>query len=187
MANPYGPGKTIVIDKGTSFKIQIHDRSYNGGYQDLLELDGKDLNLLSTGGYLVKGVPIGSGTPAAEACVQLTSDGRGDSFEDAAEMWGRDWLCQFDLLPPVLKCRFSGAILGNGTYKVRIGGSLGQPDGTVVATIVVTDGGDYPVAVEVEGPAFANPGGFTAVKLTGLTATGVTKIYATSIFIVTGN
>jgi hypothetical protein len=102
-------------------------------------------------------------------------------------MWGREWLVQFDLLPPVLKVRFSGAILGNGTYKVRIGGTLGQPDGTVVATIVVTDGGDYPVAVETTGPAFSNPGDFTPVKLTGLSASGVTKIYATSIFIMTGN
>lgn len=173
--------KVITIDKGANFTIRIQDRSYGGGYSDLLTLDGQDLNLLATGDYLLRGVPIGHGTPAAEAAIQLTSD-RGDSFNDPMEEWGRDWLTQFDLLPPVLRCRFSGAILGNGTYRVRIGGQLGQPDGTVVATLNVTDSGIVPSPREVIGPAFANPGGFVPVKLTGF-SNGVTKIFAASIFI----
>lgn len=174
--------KVILIDKGASFLIRVQDRSYGGVTSDLLRLDGQDLNLLATGDYLLRGVPVGHGTPAAEAAIQLTSD-RGDTFDSTTEEWGRDWLTQFDLLPPVLRCRFCAAALGNGTYRIRVGGTVGQPDGTVVATLTITDGGDFPIPVEVMGPAFGNPGGFTPVKLTGTAPSGVTKLIATSVFI----
>lgn len=54
------PSKTIVVDEGQDFVIQVMDRSFGGRRTDLLRLDGKDLNLLTTGKYKIRGVPLGS-------------------------------------------------------------------------------------------------------------------------------
>lgn len=53
---------------------------------------------------------------------------------------------------------------GTGTLRVRLGGTRGLADGTVIATGTVT-GTSY-AGVEIDGAAFANPGGLTLVQVT---------------------
>lgn len=101
--------------------------------------------------------------------MSLTSD-RGDLFKDASEQWGREWAVSFDSLGAGIICTLSGLVQGAGTYYIRVGGTSGAVDGTIVATLVVTGSGGFPTTVSsVVGAPFVNPTGFGLVKLTALT------------------
>jgi hypothetical protein len=178
-------GKVLTIDKGSSLVIQVHDRSFGGGVKDILRLDEKALNLLCIDGYQVYGAPAGGGgnTPPPGASLQLNSSGRADRFTDVGETWGREFTPNFDIFSSTVKCNLSGIIQGNGTYRIRIGGNSGTPDGTVVCTLTVADGGGYPNRLSfVEGQSFVNPGGFQLVKLTCETPSE-SDIYAQTIYL----
>ncbi len=164
------PAKVITIDKGTSLEVRVHDRSYGGGTQTLLRLDEASLDLVALGDLLVRGVPIHAGThdgEGAPATVSLTSD-RADSVAGPGESWLREWGTSFDDLPDLIRCYLGGMVQGPGTYRLRIGGTSGEPDGVLRATLVVPGAGGFPYTADgVFSPAFTKPAGPVLVKITG--------------------
>ncbi len=164
--------KVISVDAGQDFIIKMHDRSFGGGHRDLLRLNKNHLDLLSTGGFLVRGVPVGDKPPAeALAIQQLTFTAEhGDSFHDPEEHWGREWLVSFDALPERIQYRLNGFVSGNGDYFLRVGGKSRACDGDVVALMSISDGGGYPdVLNTLVTDGFDNPGGYRLIKLSAST------------------
>ncbi len=161
----------ITIDKGQPLVVQVHDRSFGGGTTPLIEIDEIFLNIRTTGGLTVKGVPLGSlpaGNPTPTSSIQLTSD-RADSLSAGPEEWLREWTPDLSALSGTVRCRLSGVAVGPGTYSVRLGGTSGGADGQVIATLVVSSTAAGGSLVQVVGVPFANLGGSRLVKLTGST------------------
>ncbi len=179
--------RVITVDKGQDFVVEVNDRSFGGKRATLLRLNNNNIDLLTTGGYLVRGVPPGSlsseggETGQASKSILLSCD-RGDVFGDATEQWGREWVTDMSSLPTNILCKISGMVQGSCIFRVRIGGQSGQPDGAVIATMNVSAGG-WPTSVSmVTGSRFVNPGGFKLLKLTG-EASGVSSIRALAILL----
>lgn len=160
--------KTIVIDKGSSLEVKVHDRSFGGGMQTLLRLNESNLDLVTLGDLLVRGVPIQAvGSGPSNPYLALDSE-RAYAVSGNDECVLTEWNHNLDNLGQVLRCKFSALVRNPGRYCVRIGGTPGQCDGRVAVALTVTDAGGYPnVLSEATGAEFLNPRDFQVIKLTG--------------------
>jgi hypothetical protein len=85
--------------------------------------------------------PAGPSSPASENTIDLDFGSEVLAVSSGDEEWLGERLVDFDDLPASLTVKFAAEVLsldGTGTFRVRIGGTAGAVDGTVVATITTT-------------------------------------------------
>ena len=119
------------------------------------------------------GQPGEAGAPGAGWAGSISADFDGLFATDStSEAVLKASLCNFGGLPAGLITMtftargqsFGGAY---GTWRVRLGGSDGSVDGTVLATLAITSSSLGNVSASA---SFANPNGMQVVKLTGLSS-----------------
>jgi hypothetical protein len=151
---------------GTSFKAAAEDHVH-AGVAAILPGDGIAVSLPD-----VQGRVTVSRTPGGADAVIATLDTEAEkSATGTAEQVLAEWNFDFDDLAganilPTLSGLVSADSETSGTFNLRIGGTIGTPDGDVRATISAAA-----VAEQQQtdtGAAFPKPAGQTLVKVTGL-------------------
>lgn len=134
---------------------------------------GQTITVVSQTGPAGRDGPAGIAGAAGIGGVAADFDGF-FATDSVSETVLKTVLCALGSLPGgtlTMTLTARGLALGGatGTWKVRIGGTDGGVDGTVVATLSVTSGS---LANVTASPSFTNPGGTQIVKLTGASSVG---------------